>query len=246
MSLDYPRVVACGDSGISVEFGDRIDERVNAKVMALDSAVSSLQVPGLIETVPTYRSLLIHYDPFVGSYEDIARKAIDLARQCEPVHSKSRRLCIPVLYGGDAGCDLSELADRAGLSPQDVIASHAAAEYRVYMIGFQPGFAYLGGLNPRLATPRRPQPRPNAPPGTISIGGGQCAVHSLSGPSGWHWIGQTPIRTFRPETESAFLIKPGDRIKFAPISSSEWEELRRADAAGEAVLEMETVCQELS
>jgi KipI family sensor histidine kinase inhibitor len=145
---------------------------------------------------------------------------------------------VPVVYGGAFGIDLAETAERHDLTPAGLIERHAAPVYRVYMIGFLPGFAYLGGLDPAIATPRRTVPRLKTPPGTISIGGVQALVASIEAPSGWHLLGRTPMRNFMPGREPAFLLRPGDRIAFEPIPAARWAALDAAAAAGEWVGEV--------
>lgn len=236
MLIKYPRAIACGDSGVSIEFGDCIDELSNRKVLALDSSLQDQNVTGIIETVPTYRALMIHYDPIMISYADVAAKALNLANNVKPDQHTGRFLRIPVCYEGDYGPDLQEVSDFFGMRRADFIDRHLAGEYRVFMLGFQPGFAYLGGLDPSLVIPRRAQPRFGAPAGTISIAAGQCAVHAVEGPSGWHWIGRTPLQTFAYDGRLTSLIEPGDRIKFYAVSADEWRSIQRSGVgSGEAL-----------
>jgi 5-oxoprolinase (ATP-hydrolysing) subunit B len=152
--------------------------------------------------------------------------------------SEGRVWRIPVVYGGEFGIDLDDVAERHGLTPSQVIDRHSAPIYRVYMIGFVPGYAYLGGLDPVLATPRRATPRLTTPAGTISIGGIQAVVASIEAPSGWHLLGRTPVRSYMLDRDPVFLIEAGDRVKFDPIERSRWDELDRAAAAGEVVAEV--------
>ncbi len=232
-----PRILPCGDTAITVEFGSEIDPRLNARVLALAARLDGA-VPGLVETVPTYRSLLIHYDPiaidFASLGEAVLRASVDLSD--EPREGRLWR--VPVVYGGEFGIDLEEVAERHGFTPAQVIERHTAPDYRVYMIGFLPGYAYLGGLDPALATPRRENPRARTPAGTISIGGIQAVVASIEAPSGWHLLGRTPVRNFMPEREPVFLFEAGDRVRFEPTDAARWDELDRAAAAGEPVAEV--------
>jgi KipI family sensor histidine kinase inhibitor len=232
-----PRILPCGDTALAVEFGQEIDPRLNARVLALDARVGEA-VSGIIETVPTYRSLLVHYDPVATNFETLSAILLDLARELSEQPAEGRLWRIPVVYGGPFGIDLEEVAQRHGLTPQEVIERHAAPIYRVYMIGFVPGYAYLGGLDPALATPRRESPRARTPAGTISIGGIQAVVASIEAPSGWHLLGRTPVRTFMPDRDPVFLIAAGDRVTFEPIEATQWERLDRAAAAGEPVAEI--------
>lgn len=222
-----PRYLACGDSALSVEFGQAIDVEINSKVLNLDRRVMQQGIEGIVETVPTYRSLLIHYDPLRLDFETLRDSLEPLVLETLSHFETNRLWTIPVVYGGDFGIDLADLARMHSLSQAAFVERHAAAEYRICMIGFMPGFAYLAGLDPRLQTPRRKAPRPNAPPGTISIGGAQTAVQSVVGPSGWHWIGRTPLRVYDPQRNPMCLLEPGDRVRFRPINPSQWDDESR-------------------
>ena len=234
--VSYPRALPCGDSAVSIEFGDRIEEIVNDRVLALDRALAERSVVGIVVTVPTYRALLVHYDPLLTTYALISDLALTLAKGCGIAENGRRRLRIPVCYADEFSADLDAVAAQLHMSAEEVVARHTAAEYRVYMLGFQPGFAYLGGLDPGLALPRRREPRPGALAGTISIAAGQCAIHSVDGPSGWHWIGRTPVQTYAAGAASEFLLQAGDRIRFFAIDATTWNELRHSGATGEIVI----------
>lgn len=234
------RILPCGDSALSVEFGETIDPDLNGKVLALEYLLLAAPPAGLVETVPTYRSLTIQFDPTLTDYNALTAFLTEKASTIAPRNAVGRRWRVPVVYGGAFGEDLDEVAERHGLSPQQLIEIHSAAIYRVYMIGFLPGFAYLGGLDPRLATPRRTQPRAKIPAGSIIIGGAQAAVSSIEGPSGWHLLGRTPVRSYAPERDPAFLLAAGDEVVFSPIDAAQWEPLERAALAGEPVAELVT------
>jgi 5-oxoprolinase (ATP-hydrolysing) subunit B len=231
------RILPCGDAALTVEFGSTIDPRLNARVLALDSRVNG-GVAGVVETVPTYRSLLVHYDPVTTDFGTLSSTMQRLTEDLPDEPSEGRVWRIPVVYGGEFGIDLEEVAERHGLTPSQVIDRHSAPIYRVYMIGFVPGYAYLGGLDPVLATPRRATPRLTTPAGTISIGGIQAVVASIEAPSGWHLLGRTPVRSYMLDRDPVFLIEAGDRVKFDPVERSRWDELDRAAAAGEVVAEV--------
>jgi KipI family sensor histidine kinase inhibitor len=207
-------------------------------VLALDAALNARKVPGIVETVPTYRSLLVHVDPLVADPAALAAEALKLARTVEPLAASMRRWRIPVVYGGAFGIDLEDIAARHGLTPRQLIAKHSAPVYRAYMIGFMPGFTYLGGVDQSIATPRRENPRAKTPAGTISIGGIQAAVASVEAPSGWHLLGRTPVRTFMAKRDPVFLLAPGDEITFEPVPAERWDELDRRAAAGDPVAEI--------
>jgi KipI family sensor histidine kinase inhibitor len=235
--MSSPRILACGDAALTVEFGSTIDPRLNARVLALDARVAA-GVLGVVETVPTYRSLLVHYDPLATDFARLSEAILALCGDLPDTPAEARIWRIPVVYGGDFGIDLEDVAARHGIAPADVIAKHSAPTYRVYMIGFLPGFSYLGGLDPAIATPRRESPRTDTPAGTISIGGVQALVASIAAPSGWHLLGRTPVRTVMPGRDPTFLLGPGDRVRFEAISPSRWDALDRAAASGDPVAEV--------
>lgn len=230
-----PRILDCGDSALSVDFGNFIDPQVNARVMALDAALSARSIPGVVEAVPSYRALMVHVDPCRVDFDELRHTLLELASSSGQVGLRRQRWVVPVVYGGAFGEDLEVLATRHGLSNTQLIDLHSAPVYRVYMVGFMPGFSYLGGMDARLRTPRRTQPRPSAPASSISIGGSQSAIGSLPAPSGWHLIGRTPVRPFMPSRTPQFLFQPGDEIVFDPIAERRWNALDAAAAAGETV-----------
>lgn len=231
-----PRILPCADAAVVVEFGSEIDPRLNARVLALDARLQG--TPGIVETVPTYRSLLVHYDPEAIEFAALKRTLLSASRDLPDEARHGRLWRVPVVYGGAFGIDLEDVAERHGLTPAQVIAKHSAPIYRVYMLGFVPGYAYLGGLDPSLATSRRETPRSRVPAGTISIGGIQAVIASIEAPSGWHLLGRTPVRNFMPGREPVFLFEAGDLIRFEPVEASRWDELDRAAAAGEPVAEV--------
>lgn len=232
-----PRLLDAGDGGLVVEFGDDIDETVNRRVIAFAQAVESLALPGIREVVPTYRSLLILFDPLVLARHELCEAALALWPPPETAGQRHGFWRVPVLYGGEHGIDLDHVARMHGMAAEDVIALHSGAEYRVYMIGFAPGFAYLGGLPEPLHTSRRTDPRLKTPPRSVSIGGRQAAVSPpMEIPSGWHLLGQTPVRSYDPRrTDRPFLFTAGDAIRFAPVSPAEYRDLCKAAEAGEIV-----------
>ena len=240
MLFPAPRIVPCSEAALVVEFGDTIDETVNSKVLGLDRSITRAKIAGLIETVPTYRSLLVHYDPLTTSFAELSEKMLALAKAVRVENGTRRRWRIPVVYGGEYGIDLEDVAKARGMSLDEVIRLHTGGNYYVAMLGFLPGFAYLAGLDPRLATPRRLDPRTVTPAGTISIGGVQAGVQCLEAPSGWHLLGRTPVRTYHPRRDPVFLVEPGDAVSFHAIDQREWAALDAAAEAGEPVAELIT------
>lgn len=231
-----PRLLPCGDSALVVQFGEEIDPALNAKVLALDARAGGL--PGIVEMVPTYRSLLVHYDPTATDHRILGDSLLALAQDLPEAPAEGRLWRIPVVYGGAFGIDLEDVAAHHGITTAELIRRHAAPAYRVYMMGFLPGFAYLGGLDPTLAISRRVSPRLKTPAGTVSIGGIQALVATLEAPSGWHLLGRTPVRNFMPERDPVFILNAGDRVQFQPIDASAWEPLDAAAASGELVAEV--------
>jgi 5-oxoprolinase (ATP-hydrolysing) subunit B len=237
-TLSPPRLLPSGDSAITVEFSRAIDDVANRRVLALDRAMAQSPLPGVTETVPTYRSLLVHYDPVQIDFDTLGEKLLSLARQPVPETTRTRHWRIPVVYGGEHGIDLEDAAKALKFAPDNVVARHVAGEYRVAMIGFTPGWSYLSGLDVSLHLPRRENPRLLTPAGTISIGGVQTGVQCLAGPSGWHLLGRTPVRTYQLNRDPIFLLEPGDRITFSAIDSRTFAEQDRAAEAGEIIAEL--------
>ncbi|WP_243374441.1 5-oxoprolinase subunit PxpB [Microvirga solisilvae] len=235
--VQTPRFLPCGDSALTVEFGSAIDRDLNGKVLALDALLRRNPPAGLIETVPTYRSLTLQFDPTLLDYGALIHRLEEVTRDLQPQATAGTRWRVPVVYGGEYGIDLEDVARHHGLTSSKVIEIHASAVYRIYMIGFLPGFAYLGGLDPRIATSRRTQPRLKVPSGSIMIGGEQAGIVPMEMPSGWHLLGRTPVLSYAPERDPAFLFAAGDEIIFEPIDASRWDALEKAALNGEPVAE---------
>ena len=235
--LPPPRILPSGDSAITVEFSRHIDDAANQRVLALDLTLARDPVTGVTETVPTYRSLLVHYDPVQIDFDTLSQELVSLARLPVPPETKTRRWRIPVVYGGEHGIDLEDVAKTLKTTPDDIVARHIAGDYRVAMIGFTPGWSYLSGLQDSLHMPRRQNPRLLTPAGTISIGGVQTGVQCLAGPSGWHLLGQTAVRTYQLHRDPTFLLEPGDRVMFSAVDAKTFAEQDRAAERGEIVAE---------
>jgi KipI family sensor histidine kinase inhibitor len=233
-----PRLLPSGDSAITVEFSRNIDDAANQRVLALDRTLAREPVAGVTETVPTYRSLLVHYDPVLIDFGALSEKLIVLAQLPVPATVKTRRWRIPVVYGGEHGIDLEDVAKTLNTTPDDIVTRHIAGNYRVAMIGFTPGWSYLSGLQDSLHMSRRKNPRLLTPAGTISIGGVQTGVQCLAGPSGWHLLGQTAVRTYQLHRDPTFLLEPGDYVTFSAVDAKTFAEQDRAAERGEIVAEM--------
>jgi 5-oxoprolinase (ATP-hydrolysing) subunit B len=235
----YPRFIPAGDMGLVVELGDDLSLRTNARVRALDRLVTAASIVGVIEILPTNRSLFVTYEPLVVTARDLERALRALVREIPdaPEEPAGRSWLIPTVYGGDFGIDLAPVATSLGFSESELVARHAAQDYRVFMIGFQPGFAYLGALDPSLGVSRRDVPRPVIPAGTVSIAGAQTVINSVAAPSGWNLIGRTPVRLFNPDRSPPFLLAAGDLVRFKPVPAEAWAALDTSAASGEIVAE---------
>lgn len=234
-----PKFLVAGDGGLVVEFGTEIDEAVNARVIALEADLSNEPVEGVKELVPTYRSLFILYDPLRTGWRALKERISERLARVASNPPDARCWTVPVTYGEPESPDLGFVAETCSMTPEQVIGLHSSSSYKVYMIGFSPGYAYLGGLPEALHVSRRATPRQSTPSGGVAIGGMQASVGSLAAPSGWHFIGRTPERIFDPNRADPFLIRAGDRIRFSPVSHDEYERLDRCREAGEVVARLE-------
>ncbi len=237
-TLPPPRLFPSGDAAITVEFSRHIEDAANARVLALDRALTDEPVVGVTETVPTYRSLLVHYDPCQIGFDALGEQLLLRAQRPSPRAAQPRRWRIPVAYGGEHGVDLEEVAKLLNVTAEYIVARHVAADYRVAMIGFTPGWSYLSGLDRTLHIPRRQNPRLLTPAGTISIGGVQTGIQCLAGPSGWHLLGRTPVRTYQLHRDPTFLLEPGDNVSFYAIDAKSFAEQERAAAGGALIAEL--------
>ena len=231
--LPPPRLYPLGDAAVVLEFGQTIDPATHRLIRAFAQVLDQQPFAGLREYVPAFTTLTVYYDPWAlrfGKslpYEQVVSYLQSLlpAAQAAADYAPGPVVEIPVCYGGDFGPDLAVVAGHAQLSMEEVITRHAQPEYLVYMVGFAPGFPYLGGLDARLATPRRAQPRPLVPAGAVGIAGVQTGVYSLPTPGGWQLIGRTPLRLFDAGRAQPSLLQAGDRLRFVPISMSEFQRL---------------------
>lgn len=238
-----PTLLPAGDSAIVFQLGETISPDINERIIALADALEAARtagrIRGIVELVPTYRSLLVTYDPETIRGADLGARLLEINDSLGAQIVRRRLLTVPALYGGPVGMDLDALAEMKGLTTEEVIALHLGAEYRVYMVGFAPGFAYLGGLPEVLHTPRLREPRQLIPAGALGIGGQQASVSSVAGPSGWRFLGWTPVRAFAPESPEPFLFRAGDRVRFRRIDRAEADALEAAQARGEPIVEIE-------
>lgn len=236
---EIARFLAVGDTAFSIEFGARIDPLLNAMVHRAAAVLAEDAGEGIIETVPTFRSLLVHYDPRVTSAEALQQRLAALDLGTVEATGPARIWRLPVLYGGEAGPDLGPAADELGLSPDEVVALHAGMVYRVYVQGFLPGFAYLGDLPGRLELPRLATPRVRVLAGSVAIAQRMTGVYPVESPGGWRLLGNTPLRFFDPANSPPTLLAPGDGVRFVPVDAGEHARVRIAVARGGYVPECE-------
>lgn len=230
------RMLTVGEQGLSVEFGNSIDERINARVLALARAITQ-KLPGEVEEiVPSYRSLLVTFNPLQVSRERLQEQIARLLKETAAgpvVEVAGRCFLVPVCYGGELGPDLEFVAQHNGLSTAQVIEIHTSVPYRVYMLGFTPGFPYLGGMSSRIAAPRLPQPRTRIAAGSVGIAGEQTGVYPVESPGGWRLIGRTPVRFFDSGSEHPFLLVAGDFLRFVAIDLEQFQTLaKKVDSGG--------------
>jgi len=211
--LSAPRISTLGDSAVTLTFGEGISEELNELVVAEAARISAVRLPGVLDVVPAYASLTVHYDPRRISYIDLITQ-LRATKPAATERAEAQRAAhiIPVRYDGD---DLDDVAKRLDIDVSDVIALHTSREYRVFVIGFVPGFAYLGPLDERLVLPRRDAPRKRVPAGSVAIAEAQTGVYPSETPGGWHLIGTTDVRMFDPGRKKPALLSAGDRVRFA-------------------------------
>jgi inhibitor of KinA len=230
MSSEFPRLRFVGDAGVLVEFGDCVDEAIHERVLSLDSLLLQNPRYGLTGAIPSYAALLVSYDPCLVEPSEVQAHICGLLRRPPRTSRAVRTHEIPVCYHPLYAPDLEEVAAQKGLRPAEVVETHLSVTYRVYMYGFAPGFAYLGGVPSSIQIPRRGEPVRGVPPGSLIIAGPQCIVTTLEMPSGWWNIGRSPAAILRPEGDQPFLFSVGDKVRFVGIEPSEFELLARTKA----------------
>lgn len=223
MTTGY-RIVAAGDSALVVEFEARLDSAINAAAIALAEAVQAASIAGVRDVVPTYRSVAVYFDPLRTNFGALYQRLESEAARPHPVSPVTHApIRIPVCYGGELGPDLAAVASFTGLSEADVVGAHTAATYRVFMLGFVPGFAYMGIVDSRIATKRHAVPRVRVPARSVGIAGLQTGIYPSESPGGWQLIGRTPILPFDPARREPFLLKAGDAVQFYAIDRDQYE-----------------------
>lgn len=244
--MEKMRFMPAGDRAMVVEFGNAIDTGINNQVHALAGKIREANLPGVVETVPTFRSLMIYYDPWQTSYAALQK----ILEGFGPIGGqgmgeKKRILKIPCCYGARFGQDLADMEKYTGLDRDEIISIHSSVDYKIYMMGFLPGFVYLGGLDKRIEMPRLKTPRLKIQPGAVGIGGNQTGVYPLASPGGWRLMGGTPVDFYDPEREEPILCKAGEYIRFVPITIDDYYDIRRMIVKGTyqiEIVEEDTTC----
>ncbi len=219
---ETPKFLAAGDRAIVIELGDEISVECNRRVHSLHTEILRESLPGIIDTIPTYRSILVLYDITQVSVGELKDRLSEVEGSSSELPEENVNVVhLPVLYGGDYGPDLEYVAQNAEMGVDEVIELHSGTEYPVYMMGFTPGFPYLGGMSERIATPRLDTPRGAIPSGSVGIAEAQTGVYPIESPGGWRLIGRTPLRLFDVNRTPPSLIEAGDRVRFVPLSGEE-------------------------
>lgn len=226
------RFLLSADTAVTVEFGDHIDRAVSEKVLHLDALTRAAKLPGVVETVPTFRSLTVHYDPLATAPAMLIPAIGKLVGDARGETGPSRLWHVPASYAMDHAPDLDDVARRTGLSTDEIVRLHTGMRFHVYMVGFAPGYPYMGDLPQSMVLPRRTDPRTRVPAGSIAIATTMTAIYPVESPGGWHLIGTTPIRLFDPGLPHPALFAPGDAVCFEPIGVREFDAIRAAVAAG--------------
>ncbi|MCT4594351.1 MAG: 5-oxoprolinase subunit PxpB [Anaeromicrobium sp.] len=222
------KYLVSGDRALVMEFGDEISEEINRKVRAMTIGIGKGNIKGIGEIIPTYRSLMVNYNPLEIDYKNLLKELKILEDQLDSIHIPPPQVMeIPTLYGGQYGPDMDTVADHNGLTFDDVIRIHSSREYLIYMIGFTPGFPYLGGMDERIATPRLKKPRIKISGGTVGIAGDQTGIYPIDSPGGWQLIGKTPLKLYDVHRDTPILLEAGNYIKFVPIDEREYERIEK-------------------
>ena len=230
--IDDPKYLNAGESCVVAEFADGIDRGANDAVMNLKKHLMNQKNVPIVECLPTYRSLAIYFDSTVVSAQEVIAEARSAPKAAGEEAGAHMSISIPVCYGGEYGPDIANVARHAGISEEEVIKRHSARAYHCYMIGFLPGFAYLGGMDETIATPRLANPRTVIKGGSVGIAGKQTGIYPIDSPGGWQLIGRTPLRLFTPEASRPTLLEAGYEVRFLPVTEEEYKNIAAEKAVG--------------
>ena len=232
--MSKTKILVAGDSSVLIEFGKEINPETNRRIAATVQLIRDQQIEGIVDMIPTYCALLINYDPRVILYDPLVARLEGLLKiEVKAGEQKKRVYEIPVCYGGKYGPDLGVIAKHAGLPEEEVIRIHSSSDYLIYMLGFLPGFTYLGGLDERIHTPRLKTPRVRIEAGSVGIGGSQTGIYPLDSPGGWNLMGKTPVKTYDPDREVPILVQAGEYIRFVPVDEEEYLRIQKLVEANE-------------
>lgn len=232
--MEQIRFLSCGDSAVTVEFSKEMSEEVNRKIRFLACEIESEKLKGIRECVPTFCSLTVYFDPLVTTRKKTEKNILKIINSYKEGSKETRRVfLIPVCYDGEYAPDMDDVCELTGLSKEEVIRIHSGTDYLIYMLGFLPGFPYLGGMDKRIEAARLDSPRTSIPVGAVGIGGKQTGIYPLASPGGWRLIGRTPVKVYDSERENPILYKAGDYIRFCPISEEEFQKI--AESGGHEI-----------
>ncbi|WP_078594345.1 5-oxoprolinase subunit PxpB [Evansella clarkii] len=240
--MEKQRFSPMGDSAVRVSFGEGISKEINNRIRGFAELLRKAGIKGIREWTPSYTAVTVYYDPCEKKYSEITAELEELYRKLEETElPPAKRVIVPVCYEGEFAPDLEDVANHNGLSTDEVVSIHKGGDYLIYMLGFTPGFPYMGGMAPKIATPRLEVPRSHVPAGSVGIAGEQTGIYSLDTPGGWRIIGRTPLVLYDSKRENPSLFEAGDHVSFRAISTEEYEDIKKQVEAGEYEVEYETV-----
>ena len=236
---DKIKYLSAGDKAVVMEFGNEISKDINAKIRNVVKSVEEAKVDGIVELLPTYRSLMIMYDPLKIEYSELILTLDSMSsKQVDNEEEKIKIVEFPTVYGGEYGPDINFVAEHNNITVDEVIKIHTGTDYLVYMMGFTPGFTYLGGMSDKIVTPRLASPRTKIPAGSVGIAGAQTGMYPSETPGGWQLIGRTPLKLYDPDKEPPVMLSAGDYVRYVSISEEEYLEIKNQVEEGTYVVKV--------